>query len=309
MIDHSVQVDVFGNVTALERNAEIEFARNRERYEFLRWGQKAFRNFRVVPPATGIVHQVNLEYLARGVMTAPDPDGGEAMFPDTLVGTDSHTTMINGLGVVGWGVGGIEAEAVMLGQPFYMVMPGVVGMKLSGSCRRRDRDRPRAHGDPDAAQEGRGRRVRRVLRAGLSAMPVADRATIAQHGARVRRDHGFLPGRPRDAGLSRAHRARPTRRACSSATPRSRDSSVPTPRPIPSSPTRSSSTGHGRAEPGGAQAPAGSRDAPRHEERVPPVAGGAGQGARFRPGGARGRRSPRRWRRTAIAPRSATAPW
>ena len=126
VIDHSVQVDVFGNVLALERNAEIEFERNRERYEFLRWGQKSFSNFRVVPPGTGIVHQVNLEYLAQCVMTAPDPAGGHAAYPDTLVGTDSHTTMINGLGVAGWGVGGIEAEAVMLGQPLYMVMPEVV---------------------------------------------------------------------------------------------------------------------------------------------------------------------------------------
>src|SRR5438552_279075 len=132
VIDHSVQVDVFGNVTALERNAEIEFERNRERYEFLRWGQEAFKNFRVVPPATGIVHQVNLEYLACGIMTTAA--GGETVaFPDSLVGTDSHTTMINGLGVVGWGVGGIEAEAVMLGQPFYMVMPEVIGVKLTGT--------------------------------------------------------------------------------------------------------------------------------------------------------------------------------
>jgi len=134
VIDHSVQVDVFGNVRALERNAEIEFERNRERYEFLRWGQKAFDNFRVVPPATGIVHQVNLEYLARGVAVA-GPKGAEVMFPDSLVGTDSHTTMINGLGVVGWGVGGIEAEAVMLGQPLYMLMPEVVGFKLTGRLR------------------------------------------------------------------------------------------------------------------------------------------------------------------------------
>ncbi len=133
VIDHSMQVDVFGTSTALERNAEIEFTRNRERYEFLRWGQKAFRNFRVVPPATGIVHQVNLEYLARGVMSETR-DGETMIFPDTLVGTDSHTTMINGLGVVGWGVGGIEAEAVMLGQPLYIVMPEVVGFKLRDIC-------------------------------------------------------------------------------------------------------------------------------------------------------------------------------
>jgi aconitate hydratase len=131
VIDHSVQVDVFGNVIALERNAEIEFERNRERYEFLRWGQKSFDNFRVVPPATGIVHQVNLEYLARGVLTV-ERDGRTIALPDSLVGTDSHTTMINGLGVVGWGVGGIEAEAVMLGQPLYLLMPQVIGFKLTG---------------------------------------------------------------------------------------------------------------------------------------------------------------------------------
>src|SRR5262249_14854183 len=125
VIDHSVQVDVFGNVRALERNAEIEFERNRERYEFLRWGQTSFENFRVVPPATAICPQVNLEFLSRGVLTGADPEGGTAAFPDTLVGTDSHTTMVNGLGVLGWGVGGIEAEAVMLGQPLYMVMPQV----------------------------------------------------------------------------------------------------------------------------------------------------------------------------------------
>ncbi|MBS1245600.1 MAG: acnA, partial [Chloroflexi bacterium] len=130
VIDHSVQVDYAGALNALARNAEMEFARNRERYEFLRWGQKAFANFRVVPPATGIVHQVNLEFLARVVLLR---DG--VAFPDTLVGTDSHTTMINGLGVLGWGVGGIEAEAVMLGQPIYMLTPQVVGFKLFGKLR------------------------------------------------------------------------------------------------------------------------------------------------------------------------------
>jgi aconitate hydratase len=134
VIDHSVQVDYFGSAEALKKNAEIEFDRNRERYEFLRWGQKAFANFRVVPPATGIVHQVNLEFLAKGVLTRKE-DGTPLAFPDTLVGTDSHTTMINGLGVLGWGVGGIEAEAAMLGQPLYMVTPQVVGMKLVGRLR------------------------------------------------------------------------------------------------------------------------------------------------------------------------------
>jgi len=127
VIDHSVQVDAFGSLNALQVNVEREFERNQERYQFLKWGQKAFQNFRVIPPATGIVHQVNLEYLAGVVLTR---DG--VAFPDSLVGTDSHTTMINGLGVLGWGVGGIEAEAVMLGQPIYMLLPEVVGFKLTG---------------------------------------------------------------------------------------------------------------------------------------------------------------------------------
>lgn len=131
VIDHSIQVDFFATQDALQRNTEMEFLRNKERYEFLKWGQHAFQNFRVVPPMTGIVHQVNLEYLADVVMTKKD--GTETVaFPDTLVGTDSHTTMINGLGVVGWGVGGIEAEAVMLGQPMDMLLPDVIGFKLHG---------------------------------------------------------------------------------------------------------------------------------------------------------------------------------
>jgi aconitate hydratase len=132
VIDHSVQVDYFAQPNAFHLNAELEFSRNRERYAFLRWGQNAFRNFRVVPPDTGIVHQVNLEYLARVVMTAETADGTVA-FPDTLVGTDSHTTMVNGLGVVGWGVGGIEAEAAMLGQPISMLIPQVLGFRLGGA--------------------------------------------------------------------------------------------------------------------------------------------------------------------------------
>jgi aconitate hydratase len=134
VIDHSVQVDFFATADALHRNTEVEFQRNRERYEFLKWGQKAFRNFRVVPPMTGIVHQVNLENLAEVVMTKVDGKDTLA-FPDTLVGTDSHTTMINGLGVVGWGVGGIEAEAVMLGQPMDMLLPDVIGFKLFGKLK------------------------------------------------------------------------------------------------------------------------------------------------------------------------------
>ena len=193
VIDHSVQVDVFGNVIALERNAEIEFQRNRERYEFLRWGQKAFANFRVVPPATGIVHQVNLEYLARGVLTGPGP-GGTAAYPDTLVGTDSHTTMINGLGVVGWGVGGIEAEAVMLGQPLYMVMPRVVGFKLTGALRDgvtatdlvlTVTQMLRKKGVVDQFVEFYG--------PGLSAMSLPDRATIGNMAPEYGATMGFFP--------------------------------------------------------------------------------------------------------------------
>jgi aconitate hydratase len=194
VIDHSVQVDVFGSALALERNAEIEFERNRERYEFLRWGQKAFKNFRVVPPATGIVHQVNLEYLARGVMTASGADGVAVAFPDSLVGTDSHTTMINGLGVVGWGVGGIEAEAVMLGQPFYMVMPQVVGVKLTGMLREGVTatdlvlsltELLRKKGVVDKFVEFYG--------PGVASMAVADRATIANMAPEYGATMGFFP--------------------------------------------------------------------------------------------------------------------
>ena len=220
--------------TPSQKNAEIEFERNRERYEFLRWGQKAFANFRVVPPATGIVHQVNLEYLAKGVLTKKE-DGATVAFPDTLVGTDSHTTMINGLGVLGWGVGGIEAEAAMLGQPLYMVTPQVIGFKLVGRLRGgRHRDRPRAHRHPDAAQEGGRREVRGVLRprprADEPGRPRHDR----EHGPRVRRHLRLLPGGRRDAALPATHRPRRRRGGrWSSATARSRGSSAPTPTPDP----------------------------------------------------------------------------
>lgn len=185
VIDHSVQVDYYGLRKALELNAEREFERNRERYEFLRWGQEAFDNFRVVPPATGIVHQVNLEYLANVVQ---ESDG--AWYPDSLVGTDSHTTMINGLGVVGWGVGGIEAEAVMLGQPIYMLLPHVVGFRLDGEMPTGTTatdlvltvtQQLRAHGVVGKFVEFYG--------PGLSKLSLADRATIAnmapEYGATV----------------------------------------------------------------------------------------------------------------------------
>ncbi|MFM7749851.1 MAG: aconitase family protein, partial [Opitutaceae bacterium] len=131
VVDHSVQVDFAGTSDAMQRNLELEFSRNRERYQFLKWGMQAFDTFKVVPPGIGIVHQVNLEYLAKGVLR----DGNGVYYPDTLVGTDSHTTMINGIGIVGWGVGGIEAEAGMLGQPVYFLTPDVVGVYLTGALR------------------------------------------------------------------------------------------------------------------------------------------------------------------------------
>ncbi len=184
-------------------NVELEYERNRERYQFLRWGQTAFDEFKVVPPGTGIVHQVNIEYLARVVMAR----NGQA-YPDTCVGTDSHTTMVNGLGVLGWGVGGIEAEAAMLGQPVSMLIPRVVGFKLTGDAARgRHRHRPRAHDHRDAAQARRGRQVRRVLRrrrlGGAAGQPRHHR----QHEPGVRLDRRDLPDRRRDAALPAAHRS------------------------------------------------------------------------------------------------------
>jgi aconitate hydratase len=193
VIDHSVQVDFFGNPQALERNAEIEFQRNRERYEFLRWGQKAFDSFRVVPPATGIVHQVNLEFLAKVVLERTD--GLEVVWlPDTLVGTDSHTTMINGLGVLGWGVGGIEAEAAMLGQPYYFLTPKVVGFKLKGRLREgvtatdlvlTVTEILRKKGVVDKFVEFYGD--------GLSQITLADRATVANMAPEYGATMGFFP--------------------------------------------------------------------------------------------------------------------
>src|SRR5437763_1018913 len=135
VIDHSVMVDEFGNPRAFDHQMDFEYERNRERYEFLKWGSQAFDNFQVVPPGTGICHQVNLEHVSQVVWTGPDQTGETVAYPDTLVGTDSHTTMVNGLGVLGWGVGGIEAEAAMLGQPVSMLIPEVVGFRLEGELR------------------------------------------------------------------------------------------------------------------------------------------------------------------------------
>lgn len=194
VIDHSVQVDQYGTKNALQANMELEFERNAERYEFLHWAQKAFDNYRAVPPATGIVHQVNLEYLANVVHANENDDGTYETFPDTLVGTDSHTTMINGLGILGWGVGGIEAEAGMLGQPSYFPSPEVIGVKFTGSF-------PEGTTATDLALE-----VTEVLREknvvgkfveyfgpGLKDMPLADRATISNMAPEYGATCGFFP--------------------------------------------------------------------------------------------------------------------
>ncbi len=193
VIDHSVQVDYFGSAYAFFYNVEKEFERNRERYALLRWAQRAFDNFRVVPPGTGIVHQVNLEYLARVVFTA-ERDGQTVVFPDTLVGTDSHTTMINGLGVVGWGVGGIEAEAVMLGQPLYMLLPEVVGVKLYGQL-------PEGATATDLVlaitqllrKKGVVGKFVEFFGPGLSQLSIADRATIGNMAPEYGATIGFFP--------------------------------------------------------------------------------------------------------------------
>ena len=190
VIDHSVQVDAYGNDAALMINQDLEFERNQERYQFLRWGQTAFQNFKVVPPNTGIVHQVNLEYLARGVFV----NDGDVAYPDTLVGTDSHTTMINGLGVLGWGVGGIEAEAAMLGQPVSMLIPQVVGFRLTGKLKEgvtatdlvlTITEMLRKHGVVGKFVEFFGE--------GLFGLPLADRATIANMAPEYGATCGFFP--------------------------------------------------------------------------------------------------------------------
>ena len=194
VIDHSVMVDEFGTPVAFEHNVELEYQRNMERYEFLRWGSQALRNFRVVPPGTGICHQVNLEYLAQTVWTSDATDGSTVAYPDTLVGTDSHTTMVNGLGVLGWGVGGIEAEAAMLGQPVSMLIPEVVGFKLTGNLAEgvtatdlvlTVTQMLRKHGVVGRFVEFFG--------PGLDALTLADRATIANMAPEYGATCGFFP--------------------------------------------------------------------------------------------------------------------
>jgi len=194
VVDHSVQVDFYGSADALRLNLEMEFKRNRERYQFLKWGQQAFETFGVVPPGIGIVHQVNLEYLAKGVLSAPGAEDSTIYYPDTLVGTDSHTTMINGLGVVGWGVGGIEAEAGMLGQPVYFLTPEVVGVHLTNRLRE------------GVTATDLALHVTQLLRAakvvgkfvefygeGAAGLPLTDRATIANMAPEYGATMGFFP--------------------------------------------------------------------------------------------------------------------
>src|ERR1700739_2850028 len=193
VVDHSVQVDFAGSPEALSLNLDMEFKRNRERYQLLKWGQQAFKTFGVVPPGIGIVHQVNLEYLAKGVLGAAS-EHGEVFFPDTLVGTDSHTTMINGLGIVGWGVGGIEAEAGMLGQPVYFLTPEVVGVHMSGRLRE------------GVTATDLALHVTQLLRArkvvgkfvefygeGAGTLPLFDRATIGNMAPEYGATMGFFP--------------------------------------------------------------------------------------------------------------------
>ena len=206
VVDHSVQVDFAGSADALRKNLEMEFQRNRERYQFLKWGMQAFDTFKVVPPGIGIVHQVNLEYLAKGVLSAPlssflSPSDGERMkgegnifYPDTLVGTDSHTTMINGLGIVGWGVGGIEAEAGMLGQPVYFLTPDVVGVHLTGALREGVTATDLALTVTQMLRQAKvvGKFVE-FFGPGAAALPVVDRATIANMAPEYGATMGFFP--------------------------------------------------------------------------------------------------------------------
>ncbi len=229
VIDHSVIADVFGRPDAFERNVDFEYQRNKERFQFLRWGQSAFDQFKVVPPGTGIVHQVNIEHLARVVMTR-DIDGTQRAYPDTCVGTDSHTTMQNGLGVLGWGVGGIEAEAAMLGQPISMLIPKVVGFRLSGELPAGATatdlvltitELLRKHGVVGKFVEFHGD--------GVAAVPVANRATIGNMSPEFGSTCAIFPiddetlaylrltGLPKST--SRSSRLTPRSRACGTTRP------------------------------------------------------------------------------------------
>ena len=192
VVDHSVQVDFAGSAEAMARNLDMEFRRNRERYQFLKWGMQAFDTFKVVPPGIGIVHQVNLEYLAKGVLATPETP--PVYYPDTLVGTDSHTTMINGLGIVGWGVGGIEAEAGMLGQPVYFLTPDVVGVYMTGALREGVTATDLALTVTELLRKAKvvGKFVE-FYGPGAAALPVVDRATIANMAPEYGATMGFFP--------------------------------------------------------------------------------------------------------------------
>ncbi len=194
VIDHSVMIDEFGNPRAFQMNVDREYERNMERYQFLKWGQGAFNNFRVVPPGTGICHQVNLEYLAQTVWTDTDQDGQEVAYPDTLVGTDSHTTMVNGLAVLGWGVGGIEAEAAMLGQPISMLIPEVIGFELTGTMVEGTTGTDLVLKVVEMLREkGVVGKFVEFYGAGLDRLPLADRATIANMAPEYGATCGFFP--------------------------------------------------------------------------------------------------------------------
>ena len=208
VIDHSVQVDFFGSADSFQKNSEIEFERNVERYAFLRWGQMAFDNFRLIPPDVGICHQVNLEYLAPVVFRAKT-DGAHFAYPDTVVGTDSHTPMINGLGVVGWGVGGIEAEAALLGQPIIMLIPEVIGFKLHGKL-------PAGATATDLVltvvqmlrKKGVVEKFVEFYGSGLSSLSLADRATIGNMGPEYGATIGYFPIDDETLRYHDAHRTR-----------------------------------------------------------------------------------------------------
>ncbi|MDH5240681.1 MAG: aconitase family protein, partial [Gammaproteobacteria bacterium] len=193
VIDHSVQVDNYGAANALDLNNKIEFQRNKERYSFLRWGQSAFENFRVVPPNTGIVHQVNLEYLSRVVFDT-EKNGTRSAYPDTVVGTDSHTTMINGLGILGWGVGGIEAEAAMLGQPITMLIPNVIGFKLTGKLKEGTTATDLVLTVTEMLRKkGVVGKFVEFFGDGLAHMPLADRATLGNMAPEFGSTCGIFP--------------------------------------------------------------------------------------------------------------------
>ena len=194
VIDHSVMIDYFGNPRAFQMNVDREYERNLERYTFLKWGQTAFNNFRVVPPGTGICHQVNVEYLAQAVWTDEDQNGDLIAYPDTLVGTDSHTTMVNGMAVLGWGVGGIEAEAAMLGQPISMLIPEVIGFKLTGEMVEGTTATDLVLKVVEMLREkGVVGKFVEFYGDGLDHLPLADRATIANMAPEYGATCGFFP--------------------------------------------------------------------------------------------------------------------